>query len=117
MHDDAETRCSDADREAVAEELRRHAVAGRLDVAELEERLGHALQARTRRQLHATLERLPTTTGAATLSRIWAAMPVVTLLVVALWATGRIGEDAMLIMVAAAILVAIWRRSGLPRAE
>jgi Domain of unknown function (DUF1707) len=63
MHDDAETRCSDADREEVAEELRRHAVAGRLDVAELEERLGRALQAPTGRELRATLENLPTAAG------------------------------------------------------
>ena len=44
-------RASEAEREAVVTELRRHAAAGRLDVEELEERVGAAFAARTREQL------------------------------------------------------------------
>jgi len=58
-------RASDADREQLAEELRAHAVAGRIDTDELEERLQGAYGARTlgdldelRRDLPATPEQL-----------------------------------------------------------
>ena len=60
-----ELRASDADREQLAEELRAHAVAGRIDTDELEERLQSAYAARTlgeldelRRDLPATPEQL-----------------------------------------------------------
>lgn len=49
-------RASDAEREAVVIRLRDHAVAGRLDIWELEERVSLALVARTRSEL-AVLER------------------------------------------------------------
>jgi hypothetical protein len=58
-------RASDADREQLADELRAHAVAGRIDTDELEERLETAYSARTlgeldelRRDLPATPEQL-----------------------------------------------------------
>jgi Domain of unknown function (DUF1707) len=50
---------SDAERERVAEALRTHAAAGRLDAQELEERLGLALAARTRADLVPLVADLP----------------------------------------------------------
>jgi len=50
---------SDAERERVAEALREHAAAGRLDAEELEERLGLALAARTRGDLAPLTADLP----------------------------------------------------------
>jgi hypothetical protein len=55
----AALRASDADRESVAERLRRAAVEGRLDTEELEERLELALSARTYGQLDPLLRDLP----------------------------------------------------------
>jgi Domain of unknown function (DUF1707) len=55
----ATLRASDADREAVAERLRRAAVEGRLEPDELEQRLGAALSARTYGQLDGLLADLP----------------------------------------------------------
>lgn len=55
----AALRASDADREHVAERLRKAAVEGRLDTEELEERLGTALSARTYGQLEPLLRDLP----------------------------------------------------------
>ena len=52
-------RAGDREREAVAEQLRDHAAAGRLSLAELEERLGRALTARTRRDLRDLVDDLP----------------------------------------------------------
>jgi hypothetical protein len=52
-------RASDAERERVAEALRSHAVAGRLDATELEDRLGLAYGARTRGDLAPLLADLP----------------------------------------------------------
>jgi Domain of unknown function (DUF1707) len=52
-------RASDADREAVAEALRRHCAEGRLTVEELEERVGVAYTARTERELARLLRDLP----------------------------------------------------------
>jgi Domain of unknown function (DUF1707) len=53
------TRASDADRDALAEELRAHAVAGRIDTDELEERLQGAYSARTTAQLQQLRRDLP----------------------------------------------------------
>lgn len=55
----AALRASDADREHVAEQLRKAAVEGRLDTDELEERLETALSARTYGQLAPLLRDLP----------------------------------------------------------
>ncbi len=54
-------RASDADREQLAEELRAHAVAGRIDTDELEERLQGAYGARTLGELDELHRDLPTT--------------------------------------------------------
>ena len=56
---DPDLRAGDREREAVAEQLRDHAAAGRLSLAELEERLGRALTARTRRDLRDLVDDLP----------------------------------------------------------
>jgi hypothetical protein len=52
-------RASDADRETVAERLRRAAGEGRILAQELEERLAHALRARTYGELDALVADLP----------------------------------------------------------
>jgi Domain of unknown function (DUF1707) len=52
-------RASDADRERVAEALRRHHLDGRLDTDELQERLGRCYAARTEGELAALLTDLP----------------------------------------------------------
>ncbi len=52
-------RASDAERDAVAEELARHLQDGRLDAAEFDERVGRAMTARTRGDLDPLLADLP----------------------------------------------------------
>jgi hypothetical protein len=56
-----ELRASDADREQLADELRAHAVAGRIDTDELEERVQTAYSARTLGELDALRRDLPAT--------------------------------------------------------
>jgi hypothetical protein len=53
-------RASEAERETTVLELRSHAAAGRLDVDELEQRVGAAFAARTREQLADLSRDLPT---------------------------------------------------------
>jgi hypothetical protein len=53
------TLASDAERERCAQALRDHAAAGRLEIAELEERLAIAYGARYRSQLRLALRNLP----------------------------------------------------------
>jgi hypothetical protein len=60
MTDRAALRAADADREQVAERLRRAATEGRLLTDELEERLGAALSAKTYGELDAIVADLPT---------------------------------------------------------
>jgi DUF1707 SHOCT-like domain len=55
----SEIRASDQERERTVEALRRHAAAGRIDSAELEERLGLALAAKTKGDLAQIVEDLP----------------------------------------------------------
>jgi hypothetical protein len=55
----SEIRASDQERERTVEALRRHAAAGRIDAAELEERLGLALAAKTQGDLAQIVEDLP----------------------------------------------------------
>ena len=52
-------RASDAERETVVARLREHGAAGRLDVGELEDRIGAAYAAKTRGELVWLLEDLP----------------------------------------------------------
>jgi DUF1707 SHOCT-like domain len=54
-------RASDGERDQVVAQLQRHFADGRLTQAELEERVGAALAARTRDQLHALTADLPGT--------------------------------------------------------
>jgi hypothetical protein len=54
-----EPRAGDSDREAVAERLRVAAGEGRIDLAELDERLGRTYQARTYRELDVLVADLP----------------------------------------------------------
>jgi hypothetical protein len=58
---DPELRASDAERESTVTLLREHEAAGRLDVEELEQRVGAAYQARTRGDLATLLDDLPRT--------------------------------------------------------
>jgi len=53
MSDPSQMRVADADREQMVEELREHALAGRLSSEEMEERIGSAYRARTRADLDA----------------------------------------------------------------
>ena len=55
-----DVRASDAEREQVAETLRTHAAADRLDPEELEDRLGRAFAASTRADLEPLVADLPT---------------------------------------------------------
>jgi len=56
----ADLLASDAERERIAEALRAHAAAGRLDPDELEQRLDRAFNARTRGDLAPLVADLPT---------------------------------------------------------
>jgi hypothetical protein len=69
---DPDLRASDADREEVVSRLREHGAAGRLDVEELEDRVGAAYAATTHRDLaplEADLPGLPRAAGAAAAHR------------------------------------------------
>src|SRR5829696_9065283 len=58
---DPELRASDAERESTVTLLREHGAAGRLDVEELEQRVGAAYEARTRGDLSTLLDDHPRT--------------------------------------------------------
>lgn len=85
-------RASEAEREHAVDELRRHAAAGRLDVAELEERIEAAYGARTREELaelRSDLPRaVPADTGFGEHLRVYMG---VQLLLVAIWALSGLG--------------------------
>ncbi len=51
MHSDQHLRVSDAEREAVTDQLAEHFAAGRLDQAEFDDRIGRAMSAKTRADL------------------------------------------------------------------
>jgi hypothetical protein len=59
LRQDPAVRASDAERESTVTLLREHGAAGRLDVEELEQRIGAAYQARTRGDLATLLDDLP----------------------------------------------------------
>jgi hypothetical protein len=90
-------RASDDEREAAVTQLRGHATAGRLDVEELEQRIGAAYGARTHGELAALLEDLP---GQPARGRSapqphrgheWSGFLQVNLLLVAIWALSGAG--------------------------
>jgi hypothetical protein len=92
-----ELRASDEDRDTVVSLLRSHAAEGRLDSAELEERTGAALSARTRGELAALVEDLPPTGPARSRPRppAWRAqLPAfvaINALLIAIWALSGFG--------------------------
>ena len=86
-------RASDADRDRVVAALRDHAAAGRLEAAELEERVEAALAARTLGELDPLMADLPGPRPARSRRR------------------SRRGPPATLVFVAA-LLVAIWAATG-----
>ena len=96
--DPHDLRASDADRERTVEELRAHAAAGRLDSAELEDRLGRALAATRRAELADVLADLPA-------ERARQAAP-------AARPRRRHGKDPSAMLAIAVLLVAIWALTG-----
>jgi hypothetical protein len=98
LHGRPEIRASDAEREAVAERLRAHGAAGRLDVDDLEERVGAAYAAATRGELARLLEDLPGSGATRPAPRVQRRAPrrdpradvrvfvAVNLLLIAIWA-------------------------------
>jgi hypothetical protein len=68
MSDPSQLRVADADREQLVEELREHALAGRLSSEEMEERIGSAYRAMTRADLDALRADLPVSTTSVALA-------------------------------------------------
>jgi len=68
MTDPLQLRISDADREQLVEELRDHALAGRLTAEELEERIGAAYRATTRADVDALKADLPVSSKSVALA-------------------------------------------------
>ena len=60
-HSDQHMRVSDAERQAVTDRLAEHFAAGRLDQAEFDERVGRAMNAKTRADLNGLFDDLPET--------------------------------------------------------
>jgi len=68
MTDPSQLRVADADREQLVDELREHAVAGRLTSEELEERIGDAYRATTRADVDALRADLPVSSTSVALA-------------------------------------------------
>jgi hypothetical protein len=91
---DPALRASDSDREEIVTELRHHGAAGRLDVDELEQRVGAAYSARTNGELARLLEDLPRRRVVPAPARHgddWRAFMLVNVLLVAIWAASGAG--------------------------
>jgi hypothetical protein len=101
---DPSLRASDAERETTVTQLREHGAAGRLDVEELEQRVGAAYSARTHGELGALLADLP---AAPAQRRAVAPHPGV-----AWHGHGRHGQDWRAFFAVNALLVAIWAVGG-----
>ena len=89
----SELRAADADRERVVDRLRASAGEGRLDHAELEERLGSAFAAKTVGELQSLVEDLPRQRPTESVSRqpevqVWMA---VSLMLVLIWGATGLG--------------------------
>lgn len=117
------TRASDAEREGCARALRDHAAAGRLEVSELEERLGRAYGARYRAELRALLRDLPSGHGrriARAVDRIdrlllrahLTAFAFCALLFTGLWEVGGRGEFWPGLMLVPWLVVLVWHAGG-----
>jgi hypothetical protein len=70
MTDLSQLRVADEDRERLVEELRDHAIAGRLSSEEMEERIGSAYRARTRSDLDALRADLPVSSASVKLALV-----------------------------------------------
>src|SRR5829696_6659453 len=94
---DPALRASDADRESIVAQLREHGAAGRLDVDELEQRVGAAYAARTHGELGRLLSDLPAARRAPARparrddDHGWPAFLAVNVLLVAIWAFSGAG--------------------------
>jgi hypothetical protein len=93
---DPRLRASDAERESTVGLLREHATAGRLDLEELEQRIGAAYAARTHGELGALLQDLPARIAAPRArarrhDHEWGAFLKVAFVLVAIWALGGAG--------------------------
>lgn len=101
-------RASDADRNRVVEDLRTAAGEGRLEAAELEQRVGAALAARTAEELEPLTEDLPasssTSTSAAAAAAASKPRPGRPL--------RRVGSQLQTYLVVMALLVTIWALTG-----
>jgi Domain of unknown function (DUF1707) len=95
--DSSGLRASDAERERVADALRRHHVEGRLDTEELQERLERCYAARTTGELAPLLADLPSEREAGRAPRArspWPAPPVLAVVLVVLLAFATAGAVA-----------------------
>ena len=70
MTDPSQLRVADADREQLIDELREHAIAGRLTSDELEERIGGAYNASTRGEIDALRADLPVSSSSVKLALV-----------------------------------------------
>jgi Domain of unknown function (DUF1707) len=68
-YSDQHLRVSDAERQAVADQLAEHFSSGRLDQAEFDERIGRAMGAKTRADLNGLFDDLPETGAPAATDR------------------------------------------------
>ncbi len=89
-------RASDAERESTVDLLREQSSAGRLDLEELEQRVGAAYAARTRGDLVALVSDLPATPRAPRPARTqhgddWRTFLLVSVVLVAIWALSGAG--------------------------
>jgi hypothetical protein len=105
LRQDPGLRASDTERESTVELLREHGAAGRLDVEELEQRVGAAYAARTRGDLATLLDDLPRAQQVVASPRAerparharhrpghgWATFAQVNVLLVAIWALSGAG--------------------------
>src|SRR5215211_4168112 len=93
LRQDPDLRASDEERESTVTLLREHGAAGRLDVDELEQRVGAAYAARTHGQLSGLLADLPARAPVRTVAQRprrhgdeWRGFVAVNALLVAIWA-------------------------------
>jgi hypothetical protein len=99
LRQDPGLRASDEERESTVTLLREHGAAGRLDVDELEQRVGAAYEARTRGDLATLLDDLPGTRSVVAAPRAhrparrheWGTFAWVSVLLIAIWAVSGAG--------------------------
>jgi hypothetical protein len=99
LRQDPGLRASDAERESTVTLLREHGAAGRLDLEELEQRIGAAYEARTRGDLAALLDDLPRTQSVVAHRSRWPA-------------SRRSGHEWAVFAQVSVLLIAIWALSG-----